>query len=190
MEQSVSEKLRRSRINSRRTLIEALIVLAIVTVLGVIFLSNFTGDRRSSWGIARSNQRSVRFALEHEFVEKGSTLATIGDAAGNVAPDQSTVLADWLRSRGLPERDARDPFDPNGNALRWFNRGSYGLLVSVGPDRVLSIRPQDLPDGDHKAVVASLVGPQCYDPTNGTISGGDLWMYVDFAPVPKGGDSE
>jgi len=54
-----------------------------------------------------------------------------------------------------------DPYDPNSGVFHWIPRSATeGVLISVGPDRVLN------PVGEAEWVV--------YDTTNGTVSPGDI----------------
>jgi hypothetical protein len=82
-------------------------------------------------------------------------------------------------------RDDRASFTPRGGDLQCFwNGDKLALLVSRGPDRVLSLTPEAIQSAaasgsDRRSMEDSLFSFR-YDPSNGTISAGDLWRQLDL----------
>ncbi len=177
------------------TLIELLIVVAIIAILAAIAVPNFLeAQTRSKVSAAKNNMRTVSTGLEAYFVDYNHYVNdsdnTIGKGGADGLSRLTTPVA-FLTSL------AEDPFQLviNKNldsAARYFELGSgsdnggwgtvYGsqgvpvveswLLVSVGPD----VEPKNMAD-DTSSNDEWPWGTACitYDPTNGTISNGDIY---------------
>lgn len=180
------------------TLIELLIVVAIIAILAAIAVPNFLeAQTRSKISRVQSDQRSLATALEAYSVDHNAY-----PAYGN--PEDHVVISGHGSSIFLPTRLTTpisymaslpdDPFPgekngiPPGEATTYFYLHNYGGLYQgrnfhgghvpehyfslTGADRAVewsmwSWGP-DL-DDDHGVVL--------YDPTNGTISSGDMMRF-------------
>lgn len=73
----------------------------------------------------------------------------------------------------VPRPGATD--DSDSLLFRYFTDGTTGwMLLSVGPDEDVDYRPPDDLEYEGVAMIESLL-PFSYDPTNGTVSSGDIW---------------
>lgn len=190
------------------TLIELLIVVAIVAILVAIALPNFLDAQvRSKVSRAKTDMRSLATALEAYRVDwedypppalngHGARLRRLSTPVAYISePDRREPFED--------RESAVDPFPPYGyhgrNEVRnvgWNNDGSpalfngtkrvfWWLLRSSGPDN----------DRDGPAATALNSDPSAhdfalyiYDPTNGTASLGDIWRHGG-EPTGLGADS-
>jgi type II secretory pathway pseudopilin PulG len=69
-----------------------------------------------------------------------------------------------------------DPFSPQPLPFAYFTDGKGWIIVSRGPDKDYDFDPKQVYDGSLPQPSASLLtSPFTCDPTNGTISNGDIW---------------
>jgi len=165
------------------TLIELLIVVAIIGILAAIAIPNFLqAQTRAKVARAQADMRNLSLALESYYSDNSSyppeylfegnpgwePLRVMKAEAHLTTPVDyiSTIPEDAFRSRWEPsvywyynwlERYER-MINPNvfmGGACPWYNQPAAWMLTSLGPDYNANF-------------------PLTYDPTNGTISDGDI----------------
>ncbi|HPB31725.1 MAG TPA: prepilin-type N-terminal cleavage/methylation domain-containing protein [Candidatus Sumerlaeota bacterium] len=174
------------------TLIELLIVVAIIAILAAIAVPNFLEAQiRSKVSRAKSDMRSIATALEAYFVDanhypwpypKGSL------SASNVPNELSTPVAFISSSAGI-----QDPFSIQiGRRNAQYKRYGYitderlgsaylsgwtALLpdykIACGKWRLDSFGPDER--SGPKGGASNWPNEVTYDPTNGTISRGDIY---------------
>lgn len=174
------------------TLIELLIVVAIIAILATIALPNFLeAQTRAKVSRVKSDLRTIAVALEAYAVDQR---AYIPAGAGlpkklkhfkpltTPIPYLSTVPLDLFMTT---EAAASDKWSHKGyaygampisNASRW-------ALASNGPDLYLDCNPIEYYPGYSADLFAGrMTGYKytLYDPTNGTISGGDVFRASDY----------
>jgi len=185
------------------TLIELLIVVAIIAILAAIAVPNFLEAQvRAKVSRAKTDMRSIAVAIEAYTVDwnrgpigynEGSEVLNLWDAVTrHYAYNRMTSPVAYLGSV------ARDPFtvyvivhDTAGNASKaldyyeyqhceywggrggtrevFYNKGYVWYLRSIGPDRVIG-RPM------FTDMVANKNPDNVYDPTNGTVSNGEIHL--------------
>ncbi|MBN1475488.1 prepilin-type N-terminal cleavage/methylation domain-containing protein [Candidatus Sumerlaeota bacterium] len=206
------------------TLIELLIVVAIIAILAAIAVPNFLeAQTRAKVSRLSADLRSLRTAIEAYVIDynrypetdTGEALPLAGagpirlttPVAYITSMPQSPFMEDMLGYSGIPKHavvnnwplyirailgnisgttvsgtgiDSNyaldravylyegDQTDPRRLAGHW-------ALKSVGPDNVDNRDSAQLPYGPQTSVDQARV----YDPTNGTISGGDIMVYSD-----------
>jgi prepilin-type N-terminal cleavage/methylation domain-containing protein len=192
------------------TLIELLIVVAIIAILAAIAVPNFLEAQvRAKVSRARSDMRTMATGLEAYAVDY------------NTYPDMFTRMRVITTPVSYITTIPRDPFrvqQPTDNS-RFWRQGFYRYgampvagpsrfaLASVGPDTDIDTYVDLTPDTDDTAdwesdnsalrfypgytpqlftdngalVNASTYRYIWYDPTNGTVSNGDVFRLSDFA---------
>jgi len=180
------------------TLIELLIVVAIIAILAAIAIPNFLEAQiRSKVSRAKADMRTVTTAIEAYFVDHNKsapmTQAFYGDDTNGYLRYNLTTPIPYLTSKEM-----RDPFafqDKSGRDIEFYSYqvpryylahggGAYGTKVvesyygewrmcSYGPDRTYSQR--SIGNGPDRM----------YDPTNGTVSNGNIWRSQRFPEVPE-----
>lgn len=186
------------------TLIELLVVVGIISILASIALPNFLeAQTRAKVARMQADMRTVTTALEtysidnnrypyrRQFPERqNNTLAGIGDARTRM-DDLKVITTPVAYLAAIPvdvfeiEIPAPDNIIDywNGDMLdriSFFNAPAPPwVLVSVGPDTVMG---QPGTWGGYQAVPFGTPGAFSirwpYDPTNGTISGGNIYRYA------------
>lgn len=172
------------------TLIELLMVIAIVATLAVIAMPNFLeAQTRSKISVAKSDLRVLATALEAYATDNN-----------HYPPTPIAVALRFRAFRPLTypiaylETIPRDPFKtintiwsigtydygarPVGKESRW-------AMASDGPDRRDDTNPLRLYPGYSAGLFYGKVegfNYILYDPTNGTISRGDIFRASDFIP--------
>lgn len=167
------------------TLIELLIVVAIISILAAIALPNFLeAQTRAKVSRAKNDMRALATALETYH-------------ADNRAYPQAALIPPPMRLRPLTTPVAyisslpNDPF----NQRRFWRTYRYGampldvasrwILASVGPDLYPSTDPIEFYPGYQPGLFCGQVEGFdyiLYDPTNGTVSWGDVIRASDFIP--------
>lgn len=168
------------------TLIELLIVVAIIAVLAAIAVPNFLeAQTRSKVSRAKADMRTIATAMEsyrtdynryplHRLptnalilpvVQRFAVLSTPIAYLSNIPNDPFFVGRADLATWGTPTYDY---WSYNPAFAYGPKRGTYWLVESRGPDRVKSLATATAPNG----AVWDYAIP--YDPTNGTMSAGDL----------------
>ncbi len=185
------------------TLIELLIVVAIIAILAAIAIPNFLEAQvRSKVSRAKADMRTVTTAIESYFVDHNK-YAPMTHVSGFRYGDDTTD--GYLRFNlttpiaYLTSKELRDPFafqdqsnrdvefysyhvpryylNYNPNSAYWTKvlESYYGewRMCSYGPDRIYSNRSiGNAPD-------------RMYDPTNGTVSAGNIWRSQMHPEVPE-----
>ena len=165
------------------TLIELLIVVAIIAVLAAIAVPNFLdAATRAKAARVNSDQRTIAVALEAHFADN------------DYYPLRNSKLAppkSWQRQLTSPLSYLSgvfvDPFCTDNTPANKYYQYAHceamrsWILVSVGPDGM-----DDFDDAAWKCPLASLY-PPTYDPTNGAASRGDIWrVSKQGGPIPMG----
>lgn len=171
------------------TLIELLIVVAILTILAGIAMPNFIdAQTRSKVSKTKSDLRVIGQALEAYYVDNNiyppSTLVPLFQRLIPLTTPIAYVTS-------VPEDIFRVK---DKGAGRWRSHGNYAYgampidaenryaLASVGPDLVPNHMPITFYPGYSEAIWENPVSGfdyVRYDPTNGTISTGDIWRLSD-----------
>jgi type II secretion system protein G len=163
------------------TLIELLIVVAIIAILAAIAIPNFlAAQTRSKVSRAKGELSTVNTALESYYVDNTYYPLTTPwpgdptDPPGIIPKQLSTPIAYLSRARPY------DPFKQYGTRsdeeiYSYHNIRELGwsqtYLIAYGEWRMCSIGP----DGDYWNGPYATSGCP-YDPTNGTISYGNIWI--------------
>lgn len=214
------------------TLIELLIVMAVIGLLAAIGMVNYQKARtRAKVSVSKSQLRTLSGAIEAYHVDQGSYPVPIpsfpddpfGVVASHAVKSLTTPVAyvspaafedpfgalrlQFAHGAGVSLSDD-DPFRPptpgfnTNQSLLFFQYGHFAWLignkgmwvdgysaVSIGPDKADSFIvyypfPDDLPPA---AVFFGVLEAQdtVYDPTNGTVSQGDLAIFG--GELPTGG---
>lgn len=176
------------------TLIELLIVVAIIAILAAIAVPNFLEAQiRSKVSRAKSDMRTIATALEAYHVDNNHYPETYITPRWERFFPLTTPIS-YISS--VPE----DPFcmlNDEGNTLDWGPRHrcyKMGATPLTGPSRfAIACNGPDL-DEDSVPIkvypgfsMAVFTGQDpdyqymIYDPTNGTVSNGDVWRVSDGA---------
>ena len=172
------------------TLIELLIVVAIIAILAGIALPNFLeAQTRAKVSRVKSDLRTIATALEAYHVDYNKyPSSTLIPLFARLMP--LTTPTAYLSSLPIDVFDTADsghgPFRSRGNyaygALPIDKEARYAL-TSDGPDR----RPDHFDISFYPGYSESIwENPSSgydyyrYDPTNGTISRGDIWRVSDY----------
>lgn len=182
------------------TLIELLIVVAIIAILAAIAVPNFLESQtRAKVSRVRSDMRAIATGLEAYFTDYNSY---VNDSDNILGQDGYNGFARLTTPVSYLTALAKDPFQEHlapkatKETARFYALGSgsdnqgwgnaYGaqtavnqprvhswLIFSVGPDGAAGVKAGDNTSGSHTWPwgTACLI----YDPTNGSISMGDLY---------------
>jgi len=153
------------------TLIELLIVVAIIAILAAIALPNFLeAQTRSKVSRVHNDLRVVHLAVECYFVDFNNyPRRTSKMPAGGWWQTQVTTPIAYITSC------CRDPFCKCGTLENEHYQYAHCekmksfITISVGPDTI-----DEFDEVNWKCPRRSLYPPE-YDPTNGTVSRGDVW---------------
>lgn len=167
------------------TLIELLVVVAIIGILSAMALPNFlSAQTRAKVAVAKQEMATIGTALESYAVDN------------NVYP-QAALIPPWRRLRPLTtpiDYISSVPTDPftRTDRIHCYLYGAMDLdsanrwvLASIGPDRQPSMDPIEFYPGYEPGLFMGQVADydyMIYDPTNGTISAGDVIRASDFIP--------
>ena len=119
------------------TLIELMIVMAVIAILIGIILPSFKGMKdEAQYSKVRGDLRTLQTAVESFSIHHGQKFPEMG-------PDWQKQL---LNSKPkLIEKEMIDPFSPEKKPYQYVVTGNYYVIWSVGVDgkgKVLSINPQ------------------------------------------------
>jgi len=174
------------------TLIELLIVVAIIAILAAIAVPNFLEAQiRSKVSRAKADMRSLGTAVESYAVDWNKLpYSTSSDSSSPWYDERgSGLIGNWLTTpvAYITNNRTRDPFVPEGEGVLntdewWFSYHniialgwSDAMLDYYGAWRIGSIGP----DRDYwnrwPATSGSSNPQRPYDPTNGTVSNGNIW---------------
>lgn len=191
------------------TLIELLIVVAIIAILAAIAVPNFLeAQTRAKVSRVKADFRTVATALESYRVDynRYPELRTFGYMFSNLERPGTCITSPVAYITAVPKKDVfrtenRPQFNPEGlyqyfhylsssfPPTSWIDivgyrpRDAYSL-VSWGPDRAQS-------EGEHLEFkppyrTGSGRPPVLYDPTNGTVSFGDIVRFGGASESPYG----
>jgi prepilin-type N-terminal cleavage/methylation domain-containing protein len=180
------------RLTSGFTLIELLIVVAIIAILAAIAVPNFVdAQTRSKVSRVKSDLRTISVGLEAYYTDN------------NIYPP-STLVMPFARLTPLTTPVAyltsllKDVFQSQAEGIserHWMSRGSYAYgampidnenryaLASDGPDLQMNRQPIEFYPGYSEKIwenPSSGFDYIRYDPTNGTVSMGDIWRVSDY----------
>jgi len=183
------------------TLIELLIVVAIIGILAAIAIPNFLeAQTRAKVARAKSEIRNLAVALETYYIDNNSyppavdpTVVGQLNSQGAAGQEFTVVWATWKLTTPVVHQ-ASIPFDPFGpkkatnSWTRTYQYGagflSYWIMTSRGPDtdevdmnETVYVNPAGTVKGDINRFLSQFGAYTNveYDPTNGTISNGDIY---------------
>ena len=185
----------RSSSGGREFLVGAAVVPA--AILAAIAIPNFLeAEQRSQVSRAKADMRSLATAIEAYSVDtdtypawtsgpEGSIYGTLaapgGPLAGqptfrmkaNASDPVMTLTTPIMYLTSVPS----DPFSPvGGQAFSYWGDNGRWLVWSAGPDKVYDITLENVPKAFAPDNTPSdLLKQKTYDPTNGTVSSGDVW---------------
>ncbi len=154
----------------------AVFVLGLLIIAPYILIPNLLeAQMRSSLSIVLQDLRSVQVALESYRIDYGTYPVEENWAVHLTTPVAYcvTIPVDW--------------FSSNSGVQRWFgyqkleameDEGDRFVIFSVGPDQ-----KRDLPTLSIQSIYSSELNIYAYDPTNGTMSDGDI-VNVSKQSVP------
>ncbi|MFH0794382.1 MAG: DUF4190 domain-containing protein [bacterium] len=150
--------------------------LSTVTVflLAAIAVPNFLEAQvRSKVSRVKADLRMLATGLESYRVDNNSY--PVGTTPGGGLEKLTTPVAHI--SSLPPDTFARE----KGAPLRYHTDGAGWILVSRGPDLDYDIEPRS-DYSTQNAKSSDVLWAKTYDPTNGTVSNGDIWRSPGFAP--------
>lgn len=164
----------------------AIEVGAMPAVLAAIAVPNFLEARgRARVSRVRADLRSLATALEAYHIDNSSyPVWTMGNAPDSIAPDNALLATMPVFGTRAPSslttpiayvaHQFEDPFNRAGGPFSYYTDGPGWILLSPGPDGDFNVNPQR----DYSSAVAQPSAEllqRAYDPTNGTVSAGDVF---------------
>jgi type II secretion system protein G len=189
--------------NKGFTLIELLIVVAIIAILAAIAIPNFLQAQvRAKVSRARAEMRTLATGLESYYVDENMYPAFYWSGVGVINPNSKrlqplTTPVSYIASVPKPDPFGNDKFDPveydsydyideaafvnlrNSQGIdprnQWGGHtwGRAWRLSSLGPDRFQTYASNIFAGAEYPAAGY----PAYYDPTNGTVSNGDILRF-------------
>lgn len=179
------------------TLIELLIVVAIIGILAAIAIPNFLeAQTRAKVARAKSEIRNLAVALETYYIDNNSYPPQVDDAGTGVLNDEgdySLGFVSWKLTTPVAHQSSipNDPFGPKkpDPSTPWLSKYRCGvnylevwIMTSHGPDLDQDMEETPYIDplvpgwGQISQYLNQFEGTYIeYDPTNGTISDGDVY---------------
>jgi hypothetical protein len=139
--------------------------VSVAMILSAIAIPNFLEAQvRSKISRTKADMRTLSTAIESYNVDHGTYPPGNRDELRETPNMLTTPVAYITR---IPE----DPFSPeSGGKICYYLKGNDYLLYAAGPDRVIDIDPEaDFDPQDRYKMIDKI-----YDPTNGTVSKGDI----------------
>jgi len=149
------------------------------------------GQSRSKISRARADMRSMATALESYYVDNNSYAAwAAGDLGVNAFLPQNSPARNAPTFRKYTPGGSMtlttpiayltqclmDPFAQGQVAYSYYSTKNGWILISPGPDLDYDIIPQqEYQDNFNMGTIPPLLLDKTYDPTNGTISNGDIY---------------
>lgn len=156
--------------------------VGIVFLLAMIKLPCFLeAQTRSQVSRVRADMHTLATAVESYRVENGSypmMREYISGEADSIETLRYNIPMNLTTPTAFLTSYPGDPFSPaSGAPLRYYTYNDIWLLYSIGPDKTPDI--EQLFDSLHaitgnESIIETLL-PYTYDPTNGTVSQGDVW---------------
>jgi prepilin-type N-terminal cleavage/methylation domain-containing protein len=189
------------------TLIELLIVVAIIAILALIAVPNFLeAQTRAKVSRTQTDMRSVVVALEayrvdwngYPFPSYGNSTDGATDSTFEIDnPEQGVNSSNNNENLTTPiaymTSLPRDVFSPAHS--HWFGyctvRDSVWILTGLGPNGTqpttqwLGWQGGDIQEFSAIEDPAYEIVLRTYDPTNGTVSAGDIWRSNENLPVRR-----
>lgn len=178
------------------TLIELLIVVAIIGILAAIAIPNFLeAQTRAKVARAKSELRNISVPLETYYIDNNSYAPAVDtdgswDIQGSGSTSYTAGWVPWVLSTPVVHLSSIpfDPFAPK-KPLDWARTYQYGsnflgywIMDSLGPNlqdemnETEYANPTGTVHGEIALFLTQFGGTNIeYDPTNGTISAGDVY---------------
>jgi type II secretion system protein G len=184
------------------TLIELLIVVAIIGILAAIAIPNFLeAQTRAKVARAKSEIRNIAVAQETYYIDNNAYPPAVDETGAIQASDEGKGIAQdsgdgwsqgfvsWKLTTPVAHLSSI-PFDPFGRQFEGWERAyrvgvnylGYWIMTSRGPDldsdmdETTYVDPAGTVAGDINLFLTQFNGDYVeYDPTNGTISSGDVY---------------
>lgn len=160
----------------------ALLILVAAEALTAVPQANLPTDQYSSeFSQLTERWRSLASGIRRYEVDFGRFPASQSESQTSTPLMRMTnVVNQLIMLQYLPERarrDGVDPFSQEGSSLNYYSpKEKHGwIITSVGPDRKLSFEPALTYVPWDPTSWDKILG-RSYDPTNGLLSSGDLWM--------------
>ena len=158
----------------------------IVMVLASIAVPNFLEAQvRSKVSRVKADQRAMAVAIEAFYIDNGTYPASTNQLNASVqpswmyaGPEFSSIAAGSSLTTPLAYMMSYvpDPFadDPNITFM-YYSTGKWWMLWSPGPDTDYDIMPPVQQWTMGREGIPTQILNWTYDPTNGTVSDGDIW---------------
>jgi general secretion pathway protein G len=171
-------------------LLNFLFTFMVIIIFALIAVPNFLeAQTRSKVSRTRSDMRTMATALEAFRVDYNSFVPYTDDPQSAIALDPSVTpstptfvaVSDMTYGYSLTtpiayiSRYYEDVFNP-GRPLCYITKNNHWLVYSPGPDGIFDLTSKDYLShvyGQNSDM--DWILPFTYDPTNGTVSGGDIW---------------
>ncbi len=145
-------KLLRKKLNKKGfTLIELIIVIAILGILAVILIPRFTGMRENANVRAvEANLRNLQSAVEVYVAENNKDVETINsEGEGNVKGELEAILGSWPQGPGekttYSVSEGKAQADVDGSIAWPSGEGALSKKVQYGPKGIEDRPEEDIP---------------------------------------------